>query len=355
MYRLGGCVVFSTSCGNFTVDLYEGAGPELVKAFLNACSAGWYLNGLCTNVVPQNLVEFSTVIAATGQREPDDVQSSSGLQALKHAPSLIGSQRFTGNAGVVYLREGDRQKLFIALSSRPFTAAGGLRVLGEVSEGLATVTNRVASRALRSNTDARTFGGAPVRLIRVKGTLVVSPRVLELAAVADVRAALHPLCSGPQPPLLLESSQLKMNADFVPPGFITSDDDTQSLSNADSTLARHVANDETRSQTLRLLDSGLLTMNSVTAPDEKVLFVCKLNPVTTSDGLATCFSRFGRILSCQIIRDRKSGSSLQYGFVEFGTVDACNRAFSKMDNVLVDDSRIHVNFCQSINTRMWPR
>lgn len=88
-------------------------------------------------------------------------------------------------------------------------------------------------------------------------------------------------------------------------------------------------------------------------PPENVLFVCKLNPVTTAEDLEIIFSRFGPILSCEIIGDHKSGDSLCYGFVEFEKVDDCEKAYFKMDNVLIDDRRIHVNFCQSIPKNKW--
>lgn len=52
-------------------------------------------------------------------------------------------------------------------------------------------------------------------------------------------------------------------------------------------------------------------------PPENVLFVCKLNPVTRDEDLELIFSRFGAIMSCQVIRDKKTGDSLQYAFIEF--------------------------------------
>ncbi|KAK9747538.1 RNA recognition motif [Popillia japonica] len=79
------------------------------------------------------------------------------------------------------------------------------------------------------------------------------------------------------------------------------------------------------------------------APPENVLFVCKLNPVTTDDDLEIIFSRFGKINSCEVIRDKKTDESLQYAFVEFDDHKACEDAYFKMDNVLIDDRRIHVN------------
>lgn len=52
-------------------------------------------------------------------------------------------------------------------------------------------------------------------------------------------------------------------------------------------------------------------------PPENVLFVCKLNPVTRDEDLELIFSRFGVIMSCQVIRDKRTGDSLQYAFIEF--------------------------------------
>ena len=52
-------------------------------------------------------------------------------------------------------------------------------------------------------------------------------------------------------------------------------------------------------------------------PPENILFVCKLNPVTQDEDLELIFSRFGKILSCEVVRDRMSGDSLQYAFIEF--------------------------------------
>lgn len=89
------------------------------------------------------------------------------------------------------------------------------------------------------------------------------------------------------------------------------------------------------------------------APPENVLFVCKLNPVTSDDDLEIIFSRFGKIKACEVIRDKQSGDSLQYAFVEFEEQKSCEDAYLKMDNVLIDDRRIHVDFSQSVAKLQW--
>lgn len=48
-----------------------------------------------------------------------------------------------------------------------------------------------------------------------------------------------------------------------------------------------------------------------------MLFICKLNPVTSEEDLEIIFSRFGHVTSCDIIRDAKTGESLNYGFIGF--------------------------------------
>jgi len=105
---------------------------------------------------------------------------------------------------------------------------------------------------------------------------------------------------------------------------------------------------EARAQALTLELIGDLPFAEVTPP-EQILFVCKLNPVTRDEDLELIFSRFGKILSCEVIRDRKTGDSLQYAFIEFGNKQDCERAYFKMQGVLIDDHRIHVDFSQSVS------
>lgn len=124
---------------------------------------------------------------------------------------------------------------------------------------------------------------------------------------------------------------------------------------------------EARAQALTLEIVGDLPYAEV-KPPENVLFVCKLNPVTegqtidplestyisltkscsTDEDLDTIFSRFGPIVSCEVIRDKRTKDSLQYAFIEFENQKDCEQAYFKMQGVLIDDHRIHVDFSQSV-------
>ncbi|PGH06248.1 peptidyl-prolyl cis-trans isomerase-like 4 [Blastomyces parvus] len=105
---------------------------------------------------------------------------------------------------------------------------------------------------------------------------------------------------------------------------------------------------EARAQALTLEMVGDLPFAEV-KPPENVLFVCKLNPVTQDEDLHLIFSRFGPILSCEVIRDKRTGDSLQYAFIEFENQKDCEQAYFKMQGVLIDDHRIHVDFSQSVS------
>ncbi|KAM3073328.1 Peptidyl-prolyl cis-trans isomerase-like 4, variant 2 [Clarireedia jacksonii] len=114
------------------------------------------------------------------------------------------------------------------------------------------------------------------------------------------------------------------------------------------TVERQRREREARAQALTLEMVGDLPFAEV-KPPENVLFVCKLNPVTTDEDLELIFSRFGKILSCEVIRDKRTGDSLQYAFIEYEEQSSCEQAYFKMQGVLIDDHRIHVDFSQSVS------
>ncbi|KAK9240914.1 hypothetical protein V1525DRAFT_394278 [Lipomyces kononenkoae] len=111
---------------------------------------------------------------------------------------------------------------------------------------------------------------------------------------------------------------------------------------------------DARAQALTLEIIGDLPYAEV-KPPENVLFVCKLNPITEDDDLHTFFSQCGKILSCEVVRDKKTGKSLQYAFIEYEQKQDCENAYLKMQGALIDDCRIHVDFSQSVAklSSMW--
>lgn len=91
---------------------------------------------------------------------------------------------------------------------------------------------------------------------------------------------------------------------------------------------------EAKSRAVVLEMIGDLPDAEVTPP-ENVLFVCKLNPITTDKSLRLIFSQFGKINKCEVVRNKVTGKSKTYAFIEFDSSEACENAYLKMENVSV--------------------
>merc|ERR1711862_993992 len=87
-------------------------------------------------------------------------------------------------------------------------------------------------------------------------------------------------------------------------------------------------------------------------PPNNVLFICKLNPLTKEKDLEVIFAQCGQVIACNIIRDWKTRESLNYGFIGFDSDIASERAYFKMNNIVIDDRRIKVDFSQSV-AHLW--
>ncbi|KAJ8762652.1 hypothetical protein K2173_010673 [Erythroxylum novogranatense] len=90
-------------------------------------------------------------------------------------------------------------------------------------------------------------------------------------------------------------------------------------------------------------------------PDNVLLYlfnpIYKFQSLDSDEDLHTIFSRFVSLYR-EVIRDYKTGDTLFYAFIEFETKEACEQAYFKMDNALIDDRRIHVDFSQSVS-KLW--
>ena len=201
-------------------------------------------------------------------------------------------------------------------------------IFGEVAEGLEVV--REISNAYADE------AGRPYQNIRVRHTIILDD------PFADPPGLLVPDAS-PEPSELV----LQQDRERLAEGEDVEETDERTAEEIEEAQQAKAA--DSRAQVLEML--GDLPDADLTPP-ENVLFVCKLNPITEDDDLELIFSRFGNIASCQIVRDYKTGASLNYAFVEFDDVRACTQAYFKMDGALVDDRRIKVDFSQSV-ARLW--
>lgn len=188
----------------------------------------------------------------------------------------------------------------------------------------------------------------PLQNIRIKHTVVIDdPFEGRESDFQDYQHVKYPLRS-PSPIKQTVSNDLK-NFDV---GEIFLEDDidlTKVKSQAELASFKNEADAKNRAHVLEILDD---LPEADIEPPKNVLFVCKLNAVTQADDLEIIFSRFGKVKSCEVIRDWKTGDSLQYAFVEYETEDACIVAYSKMDGVLIDERRVKVDFSNSV-AKLW--
>lgn len=78
--------------------------------------------------------------------------------------------------------------------------------------------------------------------------------------------------------------------------------------------------------------------------DANTIFVGNLNPLTQEEGLIDIFSKLGTIINCEIIKDKFNKISKGFAFIKFKNKSNCEEAVFKMNNAIIDDRKIKVDF-----------
>ncbi|KAG7808684.1 hypothetical protein KL921_003766 [Ogataea angusta] len=288
-------VLLETNAGNLVIDLLVDSAPTESRTFIALCLSKFYHYSPFVNVRKDVAVDsgnpcFPDPIAAPQPNKYVDYTPSSRLN-----PEKVGQVLFASN--------GDKFSPEFSISLGPVTDIRG-HVFGAIGEGFTTL--EYINDCVLDET------GRPLKDIRILHTFVLDdPFSLLLEAPPSPYPTQKQIDSFR---LLLDESALE---------------DIKAESHA---LTLEVLGD---------LPSAKIQ------PSGKVLFICKLNPVTTEDDLRLIFQRFGDITSVEIIRDRATGHSLCYGFIEFTSKSAVERAYRKMEGAIIDDRKVHVDFSQS--------
>ncbi|RDA87806.1 hypothetical protein CP532_2457 [Ophiocordyceps camponoti-leonardi (nom. inval.)] len=326
-------VLLETSVGDIVIDLLVDHTPQL---FLKLCKIKYY------NFSPVHSVQKDFSFQTGDPLGPLSSQSDGGSSIWGHVsgdPSLRTFAAFF-HPKLKHLERGTVSMATAPLASDPDTrvaAAQFIITLGEETDyldGKAAVFGKVVEgfdTLEKINGAIVDEKGYPLIDIRIKHTVVLDD------PYPDPVGLRAPDSSPPPTDAQLETVRIAdENALHENDGL----DEEQ--------LERRRREREAKAQALTLEMMGDLPFAEV-KPPENVLFVCKLNPVTTDDDLELIFGRFGKILSCEVIRDQKTGDSLQYAFIEYQDKSSCEAAYFKMQGVLIDDRRIHVDFSQSVS------
>lgn len=318
-------VVIETTLGDFTVDLYTDERPRTCQNFLKLCKLKYY--NLCLfHKIEQNFIAQSGDPTGTGRGGESVYAKLYGEQAKYFEAETKPRLRHTKLGTLSMVNNGNNMhgsQFFLTLGEHLDSLDGVHGVFGEVAEGEETLA--------RLNDTFCDSTGRPYQDIRITHTVVLYDPYDDLPGL-DL-----PDASPKITPQALLSDRIGAHE-------VVDDASGKTIEEIEEEIQAKEA--KARATILEMI--GDLPEADV-APPENVLFVCKLNPVTTDEDLEIIFSRFGEIKSCEVIRDRKSGDSLQYAFIEFARQEDCENAYFKMDNVLIDDRRIHVDFSQSVS------
>ncbi|KAL2016652.1 hypothetical protein VTK56DRAFT_3196 [Thermocarpiscus australiensis] len=331
-------VLLETSAGDIVIDLLVDYVPKMCENFLKLCKVKYY------NFSPIHSIQKSFSFQTGDPLGPLSPQSDGGTSiwgllsgdpSEKTFPALFHPKLKHLERGTVSMATAPHpsdpdlrvagSQFIVTLGDNTDYLDGKAAIFGKVVEGF-----DVLEKINDAIVDER---GHPLVDIRIKHTVVLDDPYPD---PADLR---EPSSSPPPTKAQLATVRIGEDEELL---------DEEANEEAAREAERRRKEREAAAQALTLEMMGDLPFAEV-KPPENVLFVCKLNPVTTDEDLELIFSRFGKILSCEVIRDRKTGDSLQYAFIEFEDQKSCEEAYSKMDQVLIDDRRIHVDFSQSVS------
>ena len=72
------------------------------------------------------------------------------------------------------------------------------------------------------------------------------------------------------------------------------------------------------------------------------IFIAKLSGDTTADDLKELFSEYGEVATANVIKDRMTGESKRFGFIEMNDDEAAKKAIAELDGCEFDHSTIVV-------------
>ncbi|KAJ6919098.1 peptidyl-prolyl cis-trans isomerase CYP59 isoform X1 [Populus alba x Populus x berolinensis] len=324
-------VLIVTSLGDIVVDLYADKCPLTCKNFLKLCRIKYY-NGCLFHTVQKDFTAQTGDPTGTGAGGDSVYKFLYGDQARFFGDEIHLDLKHSKMGTVAMASAGENlnaSQFYFTLRDDLDYLDGKHTVFGEIAEGLETLT-----RINEAYVDEK---NRPFKNIRIKHTYILDDPFDDPSQLAE----LIPEASPEGKPKDEVDGDVRLEDDWVPMD--------EQLGTAE--LEEVLRAKEAHSSAVVLESIGDIP-EAETKPPDNVLFVCKLNPVTEDEDLHTIFSRFGTVISADIIRDYKTGDSLCYAFIEFETNEACEQAYFKMDNALIDDRRIHVDFSQSV-AKLW--
>ncbi|OCF41020.1 peptidyl-prolyl cis-trans isomerase-like 4 [Kwoniella heveanensis CBS 569] len=297
-------VMLETSLGELVIDLEVEKCPKTCENFLKLCKIKYYALNAFFNVSKDFIAQTGdpTATGTGGEslvsylHSQSQSTSASTRKPPRYFPPEITNSLKHVSKGTVSMAvaptdpPGCGSQFFITLADNIEYLDGKHAVFGHVIEGLETL-DKINEAFLDQE-------GRPLQDIRIRHV-----EVLE-----------DPFPDPDDFPVEVPDSPLRPPDNFSSIRISDTEDPNAIIAAEEADEARRKTAAASSALTLEMI--GDLPFAAV-RPPENILFVCKLNPVTADEDLELIFSRFGKILSCEIVRDKKTGDSLQYAFIEF--------------------------------------
>uniref|UniRef100_A0A3B3V2W1 Peptidyl-prolyl cis-trans isomerase n=1 Tax=Poecilia latipinna TaxID=48699 RepID=A0A3B3V2W1_9TELE len=318
-------VLLETTLGDIVIDLFTEERPKTSLNFLKLCKIKYYNYCLIHNVQRDFIVQTGDP-TGTGRGGESVFCKLYGDQArffdAEKVPRI--KHRKTGTVSMVNNGNDQHGSQFLITTGENLDYLDGVHtVFGEVTEGLDVLT--------KINEAFVDKDFVPFQDIRINHTVVLDDPFDDPADL-------------PIPDRSPEPTKEQLDSGRIGADEVIDDTDGKGAEELEERLKEK----EAKTQAILLEMVGDLPDADV-KPPENVLFVCKLNPVTTDEDLEIIFSRFGSIKRSGFLF--LSDTSL-FIFLKIFQED-CEKAYFKMDNVLIDDRRIHVDFSQSVAKIKW--
>ena len=81
-------------------------------------------------------------------------------------------------------------------------------------------------------------------------------------------------------------------------------------------------------------------------PMESKIYVGNLPYSATEEGLKTLFSEAGEVVSVNLIKDRDSGQSKGFGFIEMINQESMEKAIKQLNGYMMEDRALKVNIAK---------
>jgi peptidyl-prolyl cis-trans isomerase-like 4 len=282
-------VLLMTSAGDLVIDVFTDDCPLASKNFLKLCKLKYY-NGCLFYNVQQNLLAQTGDPTGTGKGGVSVYGKMYGEQADTFKDEMNNKRKLNKVGMVCMAKKGDKEdsntsQFFITLRGEDLKHIESTHtIFGEVMEG-----EEVLQKLNNLYCDG---DGRPYQDLRILHTYLLDDPFDDPAQLDELIPPESPQRSeGRDWP---DEERVKQRLPYTDPG-APDVHDGRSAEEIDESIRRKDA----MSRAIVLEMTGDLPDADVKPPDE-VLFVCKLNRVTTDEDLELIFSRFGTIKSCEI-------------------------------------------------------